>query len=1543
MALKGSTEREANKMQPKPPQLPPSCRSIPSSARSRGAAPHATASGRAIHQPAINASSSNVVSARARREQLLAYHVAVRLLEDAGVRQRRSGDETPTNSPFTEITEHQDVSAFFESTTTPLGPSPRVAEAGKLERVQRAVEAYERDRGRFMHETIALDFVDDHGMLLVSPSRLSTPQASAASSPMASGARRGGALPDTTTLRKVQHVFQSGGGFSYFDEKRNEIRKLRADVSDGGSLPPSTDQAMKAMQNATLTFPQLHVSGLGEPLPGASSDDQVHKQNAEDAEGSERIRNERVAACVVEAVAAHMEATAGGTRKFRRRRHSEAFQRGQSTASFRTQATSSSDSWRTRRWQKGSDKDGEDGDAADANDSSDEDNDMQNYCTFEAWLTHHYALRDAVRSTVDLIVFVLMKALPVCLFSGDVKRFQSLMSEEQSVFRVAALLKETMLKNVTPVQVPQDRPPLTTKTGRVCNASPHSDTDNFAIEEACEQQMINLQLKSSQRTERSLSTIHANRLFLLIEVEQSIHGNRVARFVDGMPPVTLGSAKDQDLASTHRGFASPSRATSASSGSPRKVEKIELERERRKREAMRPPRDPLQAVASSRHYWLSLTTARLRQLPFHACRDRALDALVDAPTVEPVDGSLAAPLSARSDPLTFSVGSQTLLTPTLLSSSVPQSNLKTPGKLAGARPVSTVLWSRKTSENGDDRGPLQTETKPPQSARRSTKLHRALGEDDNGFSHPEPAILPVADLLFVLNNPENYDHGADASRSSERRSGGATRLQDVVGPVELRLLLEISTSYAALVQSLHGAATGTSYARFLERNRDRLLRAASDVIVAASIEYLDFVVSNDDGTRGLPRLSRAARAKLETSDKSREESNLLLGVASSNTRVTKEEPWRGLLASLRPFGKKTELSRVQVDAVLASNGQNAMSGGIIIGNEHDARRAASHLVEQNRAVLHEVLARVKGELQFLLTGVDGRTRILEEEQIAVERQKSERKEFRKLRTTNDTNSPSASTDHHGHHAAVFATHRGSLRFAIKGSDIVGNTNMSRFHAMLNELVGSSSEEEEIRQETAYEASDVLRPVFDWQRQNFSREKKVRPHDKNSRRVSGSSGSLASKEESNINQALPKKPTPPSVAPGQVKAPPAPLHDLDLQVPWAEEVSLQSPSVPSMPMGESRKPPHQLTITTDRRTTVISPTASHLTPTAASTSRAKAVLSRLVQRHQSLEASLSLDPGGPSASGAPTIVSPRRLQDAKLLEADALLGLSTSTRVPRMRAAFIVSPRAGQHPLPSAGSPTQGSSSPNRNNGRRRSSAAAPRVRSGSIASVTSEDQSVTAKLSSKLARTRQQFGGAHRGSIFGGGGVGGLAAAVMSDKAKQSIKAGEGLSMIDLQGELIALERDRRRAGRGVSSNSPRVESPLSPQREGERQHSTVEEQPSVTASVVGSAAAQVVEKFKKACGGTIQHFYGAVQGEGTTWYEQGRPCAVARSQRVAAIRGVQQGRFDLTALTPIAALRLAVATTVGGTDDRLAGEGEPTLMYPHRPKRAGGDLVWTL
>ncbi|CUF69681.1 Hypothetical protein, putative [Bodo saltans] len=1607
-------------LRPAPPTLPQSSRSVPSSARVPSTNKNSS-DANAGYKPTINASSRTVISARERREQLLAYHVAVRLLEDAGLRQRKEFDSG--GPPPTQTEEQREISDFFESTSnTPLHHQKKQFFDGKMLRVQQAVETYEESHNRYLHETIALEFVDGSGQLLVASSTpATTPRASSprASQQQTAHGKSSTSLPDKLTMSKVQGLFQSGG-FSYFEDKRKDLGKDRVpDTVPGSTLPACTNQGLDRMrQNSgsggagskntprSLAFPTLQVELLGGGQLEELSFHQ-HHTSPEELEENERLMHQRVSVCIREAVAAHMAATAGGAHRFRRKRHSEAFEMGQSSSLLGASKLSDQAKQKTHHKRKGSDEE------ATSSDDESEGGD-QHYCTLEEWLTHNRSLRDAVRSTVDLIVFVLMKALPVSLFGGDLVRFQQLMLEEQTMLLEAHRLKEAYQKEMNsmmptvnvPAPFAAHRPP-TAPTSAPCSAllkpivlsatQNHNAVTAIDDTEVTDQQIVNLQLKTSQRTERSLSTLHANRLFLLIEVEQSMYGNRVSRFLDGLPPILLGGA--DHLGSTVRGanatMMSPSRATSASSGSPRKVEKIELERERRKREAMRPPRDPLQAVASSCHYWLSLTTARLRQLPFHACRDRAapISSFLDAP---PATNGLSNPQEqigweSTLDPLITSVGSPILAaSPSMLIPASSALKFKVPSNAkplsAGQGARAASVWSHKSSDTGDEDDVAASPSKMRQitSAGATSSGTRggrpaATQPEDNGFAHPEPTILPVVDLIAVLNDPGNYETSTGESGSVAYRSNSGTKLQDAVGPVELRLLLELSTSYAALVQSLHGASTGTSYARFLERNRDRLLRAASDIIVAASVEYLDFVICDEEGQRGLPRTSRAARAKQE--EMAAKES--ILGETTPAARKVAEEPWRGLLSSLRPFGKKVELTKVQVNAVLAASGQNSMAGGIVVGNEHDAKRAASHLVEQNRAVLHEVLSRVKGELLFLLTGVDGRNRILEEEQ---EKQQSERKATRKLRTTT---APTTTNDHHGaaHPAApavpaVFHQ-RGSVRVTLKGSDIVGATNMNRFHAMINDLVGSSSEEEEIRQENAYEASDVLRPVFDWQRQNFSREKKQRllrrrgqpspvpqaPTKPSAPPKEAASG--GSKRSSPENQSLSSKAKPQASAPvgTSEKTQPAvnpivpPLSNFDLQVPWAtEEVTPRAAAA----SGASKRTATRLQISMP--TALTSPLASHLTPTAASSSRAKVVMTRLAQRHTSLEMSTLEESVGNTLSVL--VLSPKSTPPKKALSPRVLSPKVVSPRTRagkefgavrpvRNRMAMIVSPKAAHSPSPTAQQPTSAVESPespgSSNALRRRSSVSSMRVRAGSFVSSSDEagQQGVLAKLSSKIGKNRQQFGGGgHRGSLFGAAGGNGILAAIsLTEKAKANVKAGEGLSMMDLQRELITLERNRRRAGRGVSSTqSPRTGGATEALPPVAQSTPPTE---SVTSSVVGPAAAAVVEKFKKACGGTIQHFYGAVQGEGTSWYEQGRPCAAARLQRVAAIRGVQQGRFDLTALTPIAALRLAVATTLNdlqptatpqvGTDAPSKGREVPSLVYPSKPKRAAGDLVWTL
>jgi hypothetical protein len=1588
-------------LRPAPPSFPLSSRSVPSSARVPSNQPSSKGTN-GDYKPTINASSRTVVSARERREQLLAYHVAVRLLEDAGLRQRKDFDGE--SSPQVPTEEQREINDFFSSTSsTPLNHQKKQFFDGKMVRVKQAVETFEQEHNRYLHDTIALDFVDGSGNLLVASSTpATTPKASSPRSQPQAPAANGklSRLPDKLAVNKVHGLFQSGG-FSYFENKRKDLQKDRVvDNVPGSALPACTTQGLDRMRQGSgtaggpgkntprsLAFPALQVELLGVGQPDELPLNQ-NQPSPEELDENERLRHQRVSMCIREAVAAHMAATGGGAHRFRRKRHSEAFEMGQSASLLASSKHGRKGTKNAAEHEIG---------AKDMASSDDESDGDQHYCTLEEWLSHNRSLRDAVRSTVDLIVFVLMKALPVSLFGGDLVRFQQLMLEEQSMLLEAHRMKEAYLKEVNalvPSSLPPHRPP-TAPTSAPCSAllkpivaAAHTTTALIDDTDVTDQQIVNFQLKTSQRTERSLSTLHANRLFLLIEVEQSMYGNRVSRFLDGLPPVLLGEI--DVLGSTVRGanatMMTPSRATSASSGSPRKVEKIELERERRKREAMRPPKDPLQAVASSCHYWLSLTTARLRQLPFHACRDRAAPIAISSFLEAPPPSAHPAlqehiGWEPSLDPLMNSVGSHGLVTSPMIPSSatltfkVPTNSKPLSAGQGGARATSAA-WSHKSSDIGDDpecviASPRKVRHNTSAGATSSGNGGRAAASqpEDNGFAHPEPTILPVVDLIAVLNDPDNYDSSGGNTSNVAYRTTSGTKLQDAVGPVELRLLLEISTSYAALVQSLHGASTGTSYARFLERNRDRLMRAAADIIVAASVEYLDFVICDEEGRRGLPRTSRAARAKQE--ELAAKEA--ILGDTTLAARKVTEEPWRGLLASLRPFGKKVELTKPQVDAVLAASGQNSMAGGIVVGNDHDAKRAASHLVEQNRAVLHEVLSRVKGELLFLLTGVDGRNRILEEEQIAVEKQQGERKAMRKNRTTGSPSAAGGSgagSDHHPASQAVPSVfhHRGSMRVTLKGSDIVGATNMNRFHAMINDLVGSSSEEEEIRQENAYEASDVLRPVFDWQRQNFSREKKQSHHRQRAGKPSAAhaappASKLATKE-GKVDHPITESHSSPKSKPltsgasevAKQAVTPPPLSSFDLQVPWATEEVTPRAAAPS-----STRTATRLQITMPPAIT--SPLASHLTPTAASSSRAKVVMSRLAQRQTSLETSLLEDCDGNAFStgvlspkstpsprcGSPRVVSPRTKTREKLSARPA------TTRPARNRMTMIVSPKAAQSPTTSApqpNPPTESPQSPASNNVlRRRSSISSLRVRSGSTVALTSGDDATAgmlAKLSSKIGKNRQQFGGGgHRGSLFGtGGGNGILAAISLTEKAKANVKAGEGLSMMDLQRELIALERNRRRAGRGVSS----TQSP----RPGAVESTTPPAQPlpteSVTSTVVGPAAAAVVEKFKKACGGTIQHFYGAVEGEGTSWYEQGRPCAAARLQRVAAIRGVQQGRFDLTALTPIAALRLAVATTLSDVQPPSSSSAEggkvrevPSLVYPSKPKRVAGDLMWTL
>lgn len=1475
------------------------------------------------HKPAINASSKQVISARVRRERLLAYHTAVRVLEAAGVRAAASSTGSSSHA-FANVDHDGELEQSSNEALSSALFDP------DLERVRAAVEAYERDHNRALHQAIALQFIDQQGHVV-------TPSASSAGTPRGHHSprphRSGRVLPSTEIMSRVHEIF-SAAPFSYFEDRRRQmLANMNTTADAGGALEPVSDIAVATMAK---TVAQANVklqrdvpldSSIMSFVPLASATaGSAHiralepaSDNADAHDEWDASRRRWLEECVAAAVERHAKEP-------------------------RVAAEGKSDDGGTPHAA-----------ATDMRESS-------QCLTVESWLRTNASIHTAVLACADLETLVLMKALPACLFAGDDRLFSACIAEERVVFAkyyATAAKSDSVFvsglvgNSTTPQLAPRATPSLQISTGSVM--------DDIETRNLCDDAIAALQLRASQRAERSLGQINANRLFLLAEIEQSRCGSNVSRLLAGQPLVDLVSAEEKLDECVGR---------SASAKSHRQAETLELQRERRKREALRPPRHPLQAVATSSHCWLSLTTAKLRQLPLHACTDFASAAAVPPNCSD--ERSAADFARAEASP------GSTLLSSVRCTPLAPRTPhvaaVKSPKTSEGAAWLRTPAMPQNSADGRWNRTPHSVASLGGSLGKSMDELEvhiaaeataREAADLQDTFSQPEPTILPIVEMLAAVT-----------SRNANCAGRDGRDLQQAVGPVEMRLLLTIATSYAAIVQSLYSGTGTTAYGRFLERNRDRMLRATAEVITDAAVEFLDRLIATPGGHRGLPRPNVRDAA---------------------TTR-------RSVLATLRPFGRRIVLSKDEVTSILSSSDQHAATGGVVVGNEHDAHRAAVHALDKNRAVLHEVLCRLKGEVRFLLTGVDGRARTLEEEQIAIEQQHRERSARKPANSLNGA-ATTAGHDQVATHHAVAATafsslHRGSFAFVPKGTDIVGHTNKARFQAMIEELVGSSSEEEEQRQILAEEDVDISRPVFDWQRQNFSfrhetsgrklfRRKGTRePPASSSPNIARlDSASSRSAEERAPHQHHQEKPTP-----TLARSAPIVVPALDeLEIAMSASIHADGVSDEQRPSSSSRRGSSWRRKSTE---TVISPTA-------ASASRSKAIADRLAERKKRETDDKGMRRSAPPE--APTLSTPRNVASQET--PSSLATAESSRRYERHRLAHVISPTKVnktdglddsplgsapkmQHQRQNAASVQCDSASANGAlitivneplhdlkthtlppSTSPKHASVSVRAAANPLVSAQPAARAPHAPLESSMVATphaglrtmlklrplppSRALASAGQGAAVFASTTGTLPSTapghrgVATDRARVALRAPDTISMSALQRELVVLERNRRRAGRSTGAASSEV---AAAQDASERGTAALKESAedsehlqSVTVSVVGdNAAAATVEKFKKACNATIQHLYGASRGTtveaGSSWYEQGRSCAGGRTLRAAAIRGVQHGSFDLHALTPIAALRLAVGTKDGGDTH------EPQLSYLQRPHPASGrDLLWTL
>ena len=725
----------------------------------------------------------------------------------------------------------------------------------------------------------------------------------------------------------------------------------------------------------------------------------------------------------------------------------------------------------------------------------------------------------------------------------------------------------------------------------------------------------------------------------------------------------------------------------------------------------------------------------------------------------------------------------------------------------------------------------------------------------NSLFDPEPSLLPVSEVL---------------------RTTTAEQFRDELSPYEMKLLLMLSTAHAAFVHSLCADNDHLSHKerRLVENHREDLTCVAADVIVEAALAYAESLTTNPNRT-----LPPCANKKDIGSG----------GRRQSTVDEYAEKLW-----------EDHRTTREELEDLLSMLDSNLFLKG------HDAERVALQLLQENRLVVKEVLTRMKGELRFMMTGIDDRATVLDWDRSGIQREKGHQVQKKERRLSASRRAAQQQNAHLGIGDA------GKLVLAGVKSPLSGGS--------FGQPSGMDSKAGDRRVSSAGQVGVV---VYDLPCANFREmmdEMEQSDSDSDVVEVSGGDGVL---DPEQLAAAI-----------GGSKA--------KVGVDWMRR------------MPKKPRVAHPPSVANARQVIAASPA-----------SRGSSSCFSSTQRDRANNKNTNSSTAAGAKSENPLASTPQQQHETSAVESEqsvcSLVHVESvvTPKAPNSTPSFFA--KASQHTRQSNATTVFNVVPSLRLDKKSVSSTGVVLLPSGPQHGDDDDLQPPSPRNASSKGESKSSFSRKNRGFSTAGGGLAGGGTSHPSQAPQPQIPhapipVAKDLSLAALQRELVLLDRQRRHTnkqrgldGYGGSTGGGNKQRPLQSSNAnasslvgtsntvggigqtldsafaptsapssaigGERppalaglhgDHASDVPAMSVTASVVGKKAAETVEKLKIACKQTMQHCLAT--DDALLWYQQG-------SKRQTSTKGgaanTQQGTFDLFALSPIARLRLTVPSDI--------------------------------